>query len=174
MKSKTMIAIALGITAIAAPAIAQNAAKPRPTALQQAAAGLGGAPLAQLGKAWPAAYEVANVDAKRDPWKPVTPQQMAQATNTRQAYQVSATVDYNGDGVPDRAYIANNSKQGAVIVELGGGKGSVVAYKTNDQLLGGQEIAAAGKRRLVLQFPESSVMVLTSEGGKPQVFYIGD
>lgn len=170
MKTKMIIAIALAAT-LAMPAVAQIG---KPTALQQAAAGLGSAPVKQLGKAWPAAYQVAAVDAKSDPWKPVTSQQMAQVTRSRQAYQTAVSVDYNGDGVADRAYIANNSKQGAVIVELGGGKGTVVAYKTNDKLMGGQELAPAGKRRLVLQFPESSVMVLTSEGGKPQVFYIGD
>lgn len=171
MNTKMILAFAIGAAALAAPAIAQN----KPDAFQQLAAGFAAAPLKDMGKAWPAAYQVASVNAKADPWKPVSAQQMAQATgNTRKAYQTAVAVDYNGDGVPDRAYIANNSKQGAVIVELGGGKGTVVAYKVDQQLLGGQELAAAGKRRLVVNFPESSVMLLTSEGGKPAVYYLGD
>ena len=35
---------------------------------------------------------------------------------------------------------------------------------------GGQEIAAAG-RRIVLSFPESSVVILSAESGKPAVYY---
>ena len=109
-----------------------------------------------------------------NPWKPVTQQQMAETSGERRNFQMAIQVDYNGDGIPDRAYMANNSQQGAVIVELGGNKGRVIAFKGIGPFKTGQELIAAGKRRIVLQFPESSHVVLTSEGGKPAVYYLGD
>lgn len=125
-------------------------------------------------KAWPVGYKVSTVDARKDPWVPVNAQQMAATVGEKRPFQVTATVDYNGDGIKDIAYIANNSKQGAVIVQLGGGKGVTIAFKADEKLLGGQEIAAAGNRRLVMLFPESSVVIMTSERGKPENYYIGE
>lgn len=167
---KTKIAYALAaISLIAVPAMAQTA---KLTPLQKTAAKYASTPLKNFGKAWPASTNTRNLDPKKDPWKPVTSQEMAAYGGQKRAYQTSIMVDYNKDGVQDRAYIANNSSQGAVIVELGGKKGTVIAYKFEGGMKGGEEIAPAGNR-IVLQFPEVNVLILAYEG-KPQVYFIGD
>ena len=168
MKTKMIVSLAFASVLAALPVSAQNV---RLTALQKAASELA---TGDIGKAWPVGFKVASVNAKADPWKPVTQMEMIAMSGARRTYQLATAVDYNADGIVDRAYIANNSRQGAVLVQLGGNKGTVIAYKANNKLLGGQEIAAAGKRRLVLQFPESNVLVLSSESGRPSVYYIGD
>jgi len=161
MKTKSIFALALGLSALATPAYAQSFAE--------------GLESGNLGKAWPVGHKVPVLDAKKDPWRPVTAQEMTQAAGPKKGgYKMSAQVDYNGDGVTDTAYIARNSRQSAVLVQLGGGKGTVVAFRGNNPLLGGNELAAAGKRRIALNFPESSVVVLTAESGKPAVYYIGE
>jgi hypothetical protein len=161
MKTITAIAIALGV--VAAPALAQE------KTFAQFAQGLSSG---DLGKAWPVGYRMPA--AAKTPWRPVTSQEMAQAQGDRRTYKLSTQVDYNGDGTPDTAYIATNGTEGAVVVQLGGNKGTVVAFRSPQQLLGGQELASAGRRRIALNFPESSVVVLTAESGKPSVYYLGD
>lgn len=161
---KTAIIAALAI-AVAAPAFAQNSAEPFVKAFS------GKAPLTF--KAWPVGYQVPVVDEKKDPWVAMSSAQMAATqipTERKRSYGVSAQLDYNADGIMDLAYMANNRTQGAVLVRLGGNKGTVVAFRARKRWAGGQEIAAAG-RRIVLSFPESSVVILSAESGKPAVYY---
>jgi len=163
MNTKTIAAALLGIAVMAGPAFAQT------KTFAEMAQGMGSG---DLGKAWPVGYKQPAV--AKTPWRPVTSQEMAQSQNTKRAYKLSAQVDYNGDNVADTAYLATNGTQGAVVVQLGGGKGTVVAFRSPEPMLGGQELAAAGRRRIALNFPESSVVVLSAETGKPAVYYIGD
>jgi hypothetical protein len=159
-------AILLAASAIAAPALAQDM-------LRTTAQMVGDVQLKGV-RAYTPNRDVKPADTARDPWRPVTSQQMAQeqvGDARKKTYSVSTKVDYNGDGIPDTAYIANNSRQGAVIVQLGGNKGQVVAFRSSSPFGSGQEIVAGGKRRIGLVYPESSVVVLTSEGGKPAVYY---
>lgn len=161
-------AILLAATAFAAPAIAQQ-----DTALRSSAAMVGDVQLKGV-KAYTPNRDVKPADTAKDPWRAVSSQQMAQeqvGDARKKAYAVSTQVDYNGDGIADTAYIANNSKQGAVIVRLGGNKGQVVAFRSSSPFGSGQELVTGGKRRIGLIFPESSVVVLSSEGGKPAVYY---
>jgi len=162
-----VVAATLGMS-LSAPAMAQRT-------MGQMAANLGTkANLAALGgKTEIAGRSAANVDARKDPWRPVTPAEMVAATKERRAFKTTAFVDYNGDGVTDKAYIVRNSRQGAVLVDLGGGKGTVLAYKANQPLIYGQQVYPAGKRRIMLEFPESHVAVLSQETGKQTVTYLG-
>jgi hypothetical protein len=163
---KSIIALAAAASAMASPALAQNAAS-------RTAAGIGDARM--TAKAWPVGYQIKTVDAARSPWKPMSSADMARTQLApKKAYATSVKLDYNRDGVMDMAYLANNGSQGAVIVALGGGKGQVVAFKADEQWAGGQELAVAGRSRIVLAFPESTAVVLSSESGKPSVYYIGD
>ncbi|MFZ3482083.1 hypothetical protein [Sphingomonas sp. 3-13AW] len=160
----TLIAAALGMS-LSAPAMAQRT-------MAQVASDLGSKPLSK--RTEPVGRGAANIDARKDPWKVVTPADMVAATKVKRQYNTVAYLDYNADGLIDKAYIARNSRQGAVIVDLGGGKGTVVAYKVDEPLIYGQQIFPAGKRRIMLDFPESHVAILTQETGKPTVSYYGD
>ena len=163
MKTRTIAAALLSLAAVAVPAAAQK------LTFAQMAQGMA---RGDLGKAWPVGYQQPAI--AKTPWRPVTSQEMAAAQRDKRAYKLSAQVDYNGDNVVDTAYLATNGKQGAVVVQLGGGKGTVVAFRTAEPMLGGEELAPAGKRRIVVNFPESSMVVLSAETGKPAVYYIGD
>lgn len=156
-------AIALGLS-FSAPAMAQRT-------MEQVAADIGSKPLSK--RTQPVGRGVANIDPRKDSWKPVTPAQVAAATQERRQFKTVAYVDYNGDGVMDKAYLAYNSRQGAVLVDLGGGKGTVVAYKADKPLIYGEQIYPASKRRIMLEFPESQLVLLTQETGKPTVSYYG-
>lgn len=164
MKKTAIIAAMLFATG--APAFAQNSAAEFARTLT------GKAPLGL--KAWPVGYNVPVANEKSDPWVAMSSAQMAAtqpAEAGKKAYGVSAQLDYNGDGIMDIAFMANNRTQGAVIVRLGGNKGTVVAFRAKKRWAGGQEIAAAG-RRIVLSFPESSIVILSSESGKPAVYFL--
>lgn len=159
----TIVAAALGLT-VSAPVLAQRT-------MAQMAADIGSKPL--KGRTEAVGKGVASVDARKDPWKPVTPAEMVAATGERRVFKTVAYVDYNGDGVTDKVYIARNSRQGAVLVDLGGGKGTVVAYKAGQPLIYGQQVYPASKRRVMLEFPESHVAILSQETGKPTATYYG-
>lgn len=166
MNTKTIaatVAIALGLS-LSAPAVAQRT-------MDQVAADIGSKPLSS--RTQPIGRGVANVDPRKDAWKPVTPAQVAAATQERRQFKTVAYVDYNGDGVMDKAYLAYNSRQGAVLVDLGGGKGTVVAFKADRPLIYGEQVYAASKRRIMLEFPESQLAILTQETGKPTISYYG-
>lgn len=166
MNTKTIAAVAaaaLGLT-LSAPAMAQRT-------MAQMAADIGSKPL--KGRTEAVGQGVAAVDARKDPWKPVTPAEIVAATGERRAFKTVAYVDYNGDGVTDKVYLARNSRQGAVLVDLGGGKGTVVAYKAGQPLVYGQQLYPASKRRVMIEFPESSVAILTAESGRPTATYYG-
>jgi hypothetical protein len=157
-------AIILAAAALAAPALAQD------STLASTSKMVAGVRLAGL-KAYTPNRELK--PAGPAGWRPVTSQEMAAALpegGRKRSYAVSTRVDYNGDGIPDMAYLATNGKQGAVVVKLGGGKGDVLAFRASRPWAGGQELVAAG-RRIGLIFPETSVVLLTSEGGKPSVYY---
>ncbi len=122
---------------------------------------------------------VATIPESKDPWRAVTVQQMAAAVKgdpylMKRNYSLQVAVDFNADGKPDVARIVNNSRQGAVIVYLGGGGAPVVAYKQNGQLLGGEEIVVAGKNRILLNVPGVNSHLLFMRGGKPQVITYGE
>ena len=157
-------AIILAAAAVAAPALAQDAMLATTARMVQ------GVKLSGI-KAYTPNRDLKPKGAAG--WKPVTPQEVASAipdAGRKRTYAVSAPVDYNGDGIRDLAYLATNGTQGAVIVKLGGGKGDIVAFRASRPWRSGQELVATG-RRIGLVFPESSVVVLTSEGGKPAVYY---
>lgn len=165
-KAAAIIAAIAFAAATAAPALAQNSAEEFARRLT------GKAPLGI--KAWPVGYNVPVVNPKADPWIAMSSAQMAATqfgADAKRPYGVSAQLDYNGDGIMDSAFLANNRSQGAVIVRLGGGKGDVVAFRARKRWAGGQEIAAAG-RRIVLSYPESSVVILSAESGRPAVYYV--
>lgn len=112
-----------------------------------------------------------------DPLLPMTVAKMAATLppgEARKFYSLTTRVDYNGDGIEDVAYMAENSTQIAVVVQLGGNKGKVNAYQANGQWGGGAEIVPAGKRRILVNFPESSVVVLSAESGKPAAYFYGE
>jgi len=164
MNTKIITAVAaaaLGMT-VSAPAMAQRT-------MAQMAVDIGAKPLKGRTEA-----VGRGVNASKDPWKPVTPAEVVAATGERRAFKTVAYVDYNGDGVTDKVYLARNSTQGAVLVELGGGKGMVMAYKASQPLIYGQQLYPASKRRVMIEFPESSVAILTAESGKPTATYLGN
>ena len=107
-------------------------------------------------------------------WTPVTLAYMNStvAPNERvRTLSLSARVDWNGDGVPDVAYMANGQDEMAVIVQLGGNKGRVFAMRWPGQWGGRQEIVAAGKRRIIVNMPEADRFTLSAESGKPLSYH---
>lgn len=168
--TKKMI-LAAALASIALPATAQTAN----SWLAQAAQRVGAMPRLE-GKGEPA-IRGQNVDAAKDPWQPMTWQRMAAAAapgTARKSYSLSAAVDWNGDGVTDIAYLASNRTQIAVIVRLGANKGTAIAFRAPGAWGAGEELVAAGKRRLILNVPESAVAVLSAESGKPLAYFAGD
>lgn len=164
------IILAAALTAFAVPATAQTS-----DWLRQAAQRVGALP--KLTGESETALRGRAVDAAKDPWKPLTWQQMAAAEapgEAKKSYSLSAQVDWNGDGIMDIAYMATNSTQAAVLVRLGGGKGVAVAFRMEGVWASGEEIVAAGKRRLILNVPESTVAILTAESGRPLAYFSGD
>jgi len=119
-----------------------------------------------------------NVDQRRDPWRPVTQQQMLAATQDPifkvPNYSLQVQVDFNRDGQMDVARMYNNSRQGAIIVAYGGLNRSEVIYKTNEPFSSGQQIIAAGRNKIVLNFPEARSVVLVQEGGAAKAYSIGN
>lgn len=121
--------------------------------------------------------DIGAVNEAKDPFKPVGYQQMASTMAAGEAakyYSLSTKVDYDGDGVQDVVYMAQNSAQVAVVVQLGNGKGKVFAYRAKGQWGGGNEIMAAGKRRILINYPGSSIVVLSAESGRPAAYFYGE
>jgi len=164
------ILIAAALTAVAMPALAQTNGWLRGVAQQVAAK-------PKLTGRAENAVRGANVDAAKDPWTPMTVARMAAAAapgEAKKTYSLSAQVDWNGDGVADVAYLATNRTQMAVLVRLGGNKGTAVAYRSTGSWGAGEELVAAGKRRLILNVPESTTVVLSAESGRPMAYFTGD
>lgn len=176
MKKLHLLVLALGLTA-SAPAFAQSNQAEADAGLRQIAASVGNAKLTSRPE--PIYRGRTTVDPTRDPWIPITAQSMAKSVEDpalrRSSYMLTAKVDYDGDGVMDTAVLANNSTQGAVVVRFGApGKRPMVVYKMDGRFTGAQEIVAAGRNRILLSFPGSSLAILSMEGGRPVARYIGD
>lgn len=157
------------LAVLASPACAQVDPGLQKTASQVAKAKL-------TSKPYPVGFNVPNVDAAKSPWVAISSKQAGEGlpeSERKRAYSVSANLDWNGDGILDQAFMARNASQIAVMVRLGGNKGQVVAYKAEGQWGGGEEIISAG-RRIIVNFPESSMVILTAESGQPTVRYVGD
>ena len=169
MTKTTMAILGATIATAAVPAIAQGAPQ-----LQTLARAIGAAPKLSA-KAQPAVN--GRLAEPKEAWSPMTAAAMSATlprNKARTSYSLSTPIDYNADGTPDLAYMATSGPQIAIIVQLGGGKGRVVAYRAQGQWGGGAEIAAAGSRRILVSFPESSVVVLSSESGRPAAYFYGD
>jgi len=169
MMMKTILTAAL--TAIALPVAAQTTNG----WLAQTAQRIGAQP--RLEGRGENAIRGQNVDPAKDPWQPMSSQRMAAAAapgTAKKSYSLSASVDWNGDGVTDIAYLASNRTQIAVIVRLGANNGTAIAFRTPGAWGAGEELVAAGRRRLILNTPESTVAILSAESGKPIAYFSGD
>lgn len=117
--------------------------------------------------------------AGRDPWRPVTQAMMSANVDYPKirgyVYAIEATVDFDGDNIPDVARLVNNSREGGVIVTFGDKrKQPMVVFRSNRLFGSGEGLFAAGRNRLVVNIPEARQHVLYLQDGAPKVHTIGD
>lgn len=122
-----------------------------------------------------------SVDPKKDPWRPVTSEWMAQQTQHdpylhKNSFSTRVAVDYNGDGHIDAAQMYQNSKQAAVIVTFGGPKPNppAIVFKTDVKFGGGEEIVAAGRNRILLSIPDAAAYLLFMDRTGPKLISYGE
>jgi hypothetical protein len=180
-----MITAILAFVATAASMQADEAANARALIaehdrqVRESAARLGRVKINKLHLQPPYAGET-DIDPDQDPWVPVT-QAAMKASNVdpytqKEAYSLTANSDFDGDGVADLAHMANNSRHGAVIVTFGGKPNHppLVAFKSDERFLAGEEIFAAGKSRILLNIPGARQHLLLMQKGKPQIASYGE
>lgn len=183
MKTAMIISAALGLLIAASPTLAQVMTPAQAIAAHERSAR---ATAQKLGSARinprklsPIYQGRLQIDARHDPWIPMTNKAMNR-TNTDQytrkaRYSLQVQVDFNGDGHADTAYIANNSRQAAVIVNLGGqARRSIIAYKQDGTFIAGEEIFAAGRNRILVNVPGASQHLLLMANGQPRVVNYGE
>lgn len=111
-------------------------------------------------------------------WRPVTQATMQAGTDYPKirgyAYAVEATVDYDGDGVPDVARLVDNGREGGVLVTFGDPRRKPMLVFRSDRRFGNGEGLFAAGRRLVVNIPEARQHVLYLQGSVPSVFTIGE
>ena len=123
--------------------------------------------------AYPVGYGIRSVDFHVDPWIAVTDATVAPVltpTQRRVHRSRSIAVDYDADGVPDVAWMVRNRTQMGVLVRLGASGRTVLSYLA-DGRWSDQQLYRAGRRAIEIEFPESAAVVLSSESGRPMVYY---
>ena len=120
-----------------------------------------------------------DIDPDQDPWVPVT-QAAMKASNVdpftqKEVYSLTANIDFDRDGVADLAQMANNSRQGAVIVTFGGkpDRPPLVAFESDERFLAGEEILPAGRHRVLLNIPGARQHLLVMNKREPRVASYG-
>lgn len=123
------------------------------------------------------------LDERSDPWRPLTSTAMIERASAEQystyankrSFNVSASVDYDGDGRSDLVEMVENSTQGGIRVTFGGDRArrAMIVFKMNRRW-GQEEIYAAGRRRILIQKPELGYTLLLLRNGEHRAVYIGD
>lgn len=127
-------------------------------------------------QAYPVGYGTKAVDAHRDPWLVVTdatvaPLLLPKQRRVHRTRRVS--VDYDADGVPDVAWMVFNRTQIGVLVRYGVSGRVILAYRS-DGRWSDQSLHRIGRRAIGIEFPESTVVTLSSESGRPMVYFAAE
>lgn len=121
-------------------------------------------------------YDTKAVDPRRDPWVVVTHAMVAPslARNDRaKSFRRRVSVDYDADGVMDSAYMVRNRTQMGVLVRLGRSGRTVLAFRARD-MWSDQSLSRWDNRTVRILFPESTFVLLSSESGRPMVYYLNE
>ena len=124
-------------------------------------------------RGWPVGCGIRSVDAHRNPWVAIddpTVAQLLTPTQRRVHRARRIAVDYDGDGVADVAWMVRNSTRMGVLVRLGASGRTVLAYCADGEW-SDQQLYRVGRRAIEIEFPESTAILLSSESGKPLVYY---
>jgi hypothetical protein len=122
--------------------------------------------------AYPVGFGTRHVDVRVDPWVTVTDTTVAPllTPSQRHLHRVRRAVDYDTDGALDTAWMVANRSQMGVLVRLGASGRTILAYRANGRW-SDRQLYPAGRRAIEIDFPESTTVVLSSESGRPMVYY---
>ena len=124
-------------------------------------------------KGYAVGYGTTPVDPRVDPWIEVTDatvRPLLTPTQRREHRTHRVTIDYDADGLPDQAVMVRNRSQMGVLVTLGRSGRSILAYRAQGQW-SDQGLRRIGTRSIGIEFPESNLVVLSSESGRPMVYF---
>lgn len=122
---------------------------------------------------YPVGFGTKATDERRDPWVAVSDATVAPLLTSaqrhiRRVHRIS--IDYDGDGVADVAWMVRNRTQMGVLVRLGGSGELVLVYRA-DGRWSDQRLYRIDGRTIGIEFPESTIVALSARSGRPMVYY---
>lgn len=116
------------------------------------------------------------LDVQHHPWVPMTAgiaNAQVEPQARKERWHHSAEVDYDQDGLIDKAVIVENGQQSAIIVYFEKPQPHGLVVWKSDELISDMEIFGAGSRLLV-SLPDLGNRILLLYKEKPSVIFEGD